>query len=97
MHDYSLLYRNCSALARAYCAEAFTLADLAQSVRLAVNGVARAIGKLGDIEGVHRAVDDAYGLMARNDVPPGLPSSISYQCYSAAQTASNAATAYVTG
>jgi len=66
-----------------------------QSVRLAINGVARAMGKLGDTEGVHRAVHEAYGLMSRNDVPAGVPSSISFECYSAAQTASNAATAYV--
>ena len=33
--------------------------------------------------------------MSRNDVPAGVPSSISFECYSAAQTASNAATAYV--
>lgn len=66
-----------------------------QSVRLAVNGVARARGKLGDVEGVDRAVGEAYDLMSRNDVPDGMPSSISFECYSAAQTASNAATAYV--
>jgi hypothetical protein len=66
-----------------------------QSVRLTINGVARARGKLGDTEGVHRAVDDAYSLLSRNDVPKGIPSSISFECYSAAQTAGNAATAYV--
>jgi len=66
-----------------------------QSVRLAINGVARAMGKLGDAEGVRRSVDQAYDLMLRNDVPAGLPSSIAFECYSAAQTASNAATAYV--
>ncbi|WP_432976644.1 hypothetical protein [Dactylosporangium sp. CA-233914] len=123
-------------LARAYCAEAFTLGELAQtpnlqawarglqsfceyyaqdydaalrfaedglvhasagpqSVRLMVNGVARALGKLGDADGVHRAVDSAYNLMARNDTPDGFPSSVSFHCYSPAQTASNAATAYV--
>lgn len=66
-----------------------------QSVRLTINGVARAMGKLGDAEEVRRAVDKAYELMSRNDVPGGVPSSISFDCYSAAQTASNAATAYV--
>jgi DNA-binding transcriptional regulator YiaG len=66
-----------------------------QSARLTINGVARAMGKLGDTEGVHRAVDEAHELMSRNDVPAGVPSSISLECYSAAQTASNAATAYV--
>ena len=66
-----------------------------QSVRLAINGVARAMGKLGDVDGVHRAVDGAYELMSHNDVPSGVPSSIALECYSAAQTAGNAATAYV--
>jgi tetratricopeptide (TPR) repeat protein len=66
-----------------------------QSVRLTINGAARAMGKLRDTEGVHRSVEQAYDLMSRNDVPEGVPSSISFECYSAAQTASNAATAYV--
>lgn len=66
-----------------------------QSVRLMINGVARAMGKLGDTEGVHRAVDEAHELQSRNVVPAGVPSSIAFECYSAAQTASNAATAYV--
>ena len=66
-----------------------------QSVRLAANGVARARGKLGDAGGVDRAVDEAYDFMSCNEVPEGMPSSISFECYSAAQTASNAATAYV--
>ena len=66
-----------------------------QSVRLTINGAARALGKLGDADGVHRAVDRAHELMALNEVPAGVPSSIAFDCYSAAQTASNAATAYV--
>jgi transcriptional regulator with XRE-family HTH domain len=66
-----------------------------QSVRLTINCIARALGKLGDAEGVHRAIDGAYDLMSRNEAPNGLPSSISFECYSATQIASNAATAYV--
>jgi 2'-5' RNA ligase len=66
-----------------------------QSIRLLINGVARAMGKLDDAEGVHRAVGEAYDLLTVNEVPEGVPSSISLQSYSAAQTASNAATAYV--
>jgi transcriptional regulator with XRE-family HTH domain len=66
-----------------------------QSVRLTINGAARTLGKLGDAKGVDRAVGEAYELMSVNDVPHGVPSSISLGCYSAAQTASNAATAYV--
>jgi hypothetical protein len=66
-----------------------------QSIRITINGVARARGKLGDAQGVHRAVGEAYDLLARNDIPAGMPSSITLGSYSAAQTASNAATAYV--
>jgi transcriptional regulator with XRE-family HTH domain len=66
-----------------------------QSVRLTINGKARAMGKLGDSKGVDRAVGEAYELMSLNDVPGGVPSSIAFECYSEAQTASNAATAYV--
>jgi tetratricopeptide (TPR) repeat protein len=66
-----------------------------QSVRLTVNGAARAMGKLGNAEGVHRAADRAYDLISCNDAPSGVPSSISFGCYSAAQTAGNVATAYV--
>lgn len=66
-----------------------------QSVRLAINGMARAMGKLGDASGVERAVDQAYEFMSGNHVPGGVPSSIAFDCYSAAQTASNAATAYL--
>jgi transcriptional regulator with XRE-family HTH domain len=66
-----------------------------QSVRLAINGVARAMGKLGDIEGVHRAVDHTYELMSRNDASEGVPSSISLESYSPAQVAGNAATSYL--
>jgi transcriptional regulator with XRE-family HTH domain len=123
-------------LARAYCAEAFKLAELAeqlnlqawtrglqsiceyyarnyvealriaedglryanagpQSARLLANGVARAMGKLGDVDGVHEAVDSAFALMSANNAPDGLPSSISLGCYSPAQVAGNAATAYL--
>ena len=66
-----------------------------QSVRLKINGTARAMGKLRNVKGVDRAVDEAYELMSQNDAPEGIPSSIALGCYSAAQTASNAATAYV--
>ncbi len=123
-------------LARAYCLEAFRLAEFAQdanlqawtrgiqsfceyyagdyrtalqlamdglayarlepqSVRLTINGVARAAGKLQNADGVHRAVDKAYELMAHHQAPAGVPSSIALGCYSPAQVASNAATAYV--
>jgi transcriptional regulator with XRE-family HTH domain len=66
-----------------------------QSVRLKINCAARAMGKLGDAEGVHRAVDEAYDLMSRNCTSKRPPSSISLECYGPTQVAGNAATAYV--
>jgi tetratricopeptide (TPR) repeat protein len=66
-----------------------------QSVRLAINGMARASGKLGDVEAVKRAVGDAWDLSSRHSAPAGIASSITFGCYSQAQTAGNAATAYV--
>ncbi|MFE7720545.1 hypothetical protein ACFU44_16065 [Nocardia rhizosphaerihabitans] len=69
--------------------------DGPQSVRLAINGVARAMGKLGNADGVERTVDLAYELVSRDDTPGGVPSSISLGSYSAAQVAGNAATSYL--
>ncbi|WP_280467624.1 hypothetical protein [Nocardia cyriacigeorgica] len=66
-----------------------------QSVRLIVNGVARAKGKLGDAEGVRRAVDEAYQLQSRSDEGTAQRSSISLDGYSSAQLAGNGATAYL--
>lgn len=66
-----------------------------QRVRLAVNGAARALGRLGDVQGVHRLVGEAQQMLAGQDVPPGIASSIGFGCYSQAQVASNAATAYL--
>lgn len=66
-----------------------------QVVRLAVNGAARAIGRLGDAQGVHRLVGQAQDMLTGQEVPPGIVSSISFGCYSEAQVASNAATAYL--
>jgi hypothetical protein len=66
-----------------------------QSVRLITNGAARALGKLGDTQGVHRAIGEADDLMLRNDAPGGIASSITLGCYSRAQAVSNATTAYV--
>ncbi|MBF6301768.1 hypothetical protein IU459_30120 [Nocardia amamiensis] len=58
-----------------------------QSVRLMINGVARAMGKLGDADGVHRVVEEAYELMSCNHAPEGVPSSVSLGSYSPAQVA----------
>ena len=66
-----------------------------QSIRLAVNGEARALGKLGNVAGVHSAVERAYELAATSVQPPGVSPCISFGAYSPARTASNAVTAYV--
>lgn len=66
-----------------------------QSVRLAINGVARAMGKMGDAEGVHHAVDEAYERLSRACAPAAVPSSIALESYDAAQVAGNAATSYL--
>lgn len=65
------------------------------TVRLAVNGEARALGKLGDATGVSRAVDVAYQASEKFDSVAGVSSCISFGIYSPARTAANAATAYV--
>lgn len=70
-------------------------ANGSQSIRLAVNGVARAKGKLGDADGVRRAVDEAYELQSRSNAVTADHSSISLHGYSNAQLAGNAATAYL--
>lgn len=66
-----------------------------QAVRLASNGEARALGKLGDVRGVDEAVQRAYRLAEHFEPVPGVSPCISFGLYSNARTASNAATAYV--
>jgi transcriptional regulator with XRE-family HTH domain len=66
-----------------------------QAVRLAINGEARALAKLGDARGVDEAVERAYKVSDRFETVGGVSSCISFGIYSEARTASNAATAYV--
>jgi hypothetical protein len=65
-----------------------------QAVRLLVNGEARARGKLQDRSGVARAVETAQEILSHQSGPT-VPSSIGLECYTLAQVAGNAATAYV--
>jgi len=67
----------------------------AQSIRLAINGEARALARLGDARGTNEAVARAYRESERCPTPDGVSSCISFGPYSLARTASNAATAYV--
>jgi len=67
----------------------------ADEIRLAVNGEARALGRLGDRPGVDRAVGEAFALAERYSLPPGMSPCMSFEPYSSARIAANAATAYV--
>lgn len=66
-----------------------------QAVRLAVNGEARALGKLRDQRGTTDAVTRAYRLLEQFPPAAGMTPCISFGIYSEARTASNAATAYL--
>lgn len=66
-----------------------------QAVRLAVNGEARALGKLQDRRGTAEAVTRAYRQLERFRPAAGMTPCISFGIYSEARTASNAATAYL--
>jgi tetratricopeptide (TPR) repeat protein len=66
-----------------------------QSVRLLINGQARALGKLGDVAGVHAAVEQAYAAIDQLPEVPGVSPCVSFGGYSRARLASNAVTAYV--
>jgi hypothetical protein len=67
----------------------------AQAIRLAINGEARALGRLGDHRGVDEAVDRAYVRVTQLPPRVGLSPCISFDPYSEARVAANAATAYL--
>ncbi len=66
-----------------------------QMVRLAVNGEARALGRLGDRHGVDKAVARAYAGVSRLPSREGMSPCLSFGPYSEARVAANAATAYL--
>jgi len=69
-----------------------------QHIRLAVNGVARAAGKLGKRGVVEKAVDHAYTLLDREEragASATLSPCISFEPYTRGRAAANAATAYL--
>ena len=66
-----------------------------QTIRLAVNGEARALGRLGDRRGVDEAVERAYAGASRLPPRTGMSPCISLEPYSEARVAANAATAYL--
>ncbi|MEV3853710.1 hypothetical protein AB0J38_05205 [Streptomyces sp. NPDC050095] len=67
----------------------------AQSIRLLVNGRARALAKSGDRRGAEQAINQALDLSARHDVPTDLTPCISFEPYGQARTLANAVTARV--
>ncbi|MEC3952867.1 hypothetical protein VMT65_07485 [Nocardia sp. CDC153] len=66
-----------------------------QAIRLLSNGLARALGKVGDLNGVHAAIDRANTLAETLAIPDGLTPALSFEPYSHARFAANAATAYL--
>lgn len=64
-----------------------------ETVRLIINGEARALGLMGDRRGVHKAVDRALTLSSRLDAPAHVTSCVSFGIYGEARTIANAATA----
>ncbi|MEU5002058.1 helix-turn-helix transcriptional regulator [Streptomyces sp. NPDC021622] len=66
-----------------------------QAIRLQSNGLARALGKLGDRAGAERAIAAAEDLSCQHSVSAGLTSCISFEPYGTARTLANAATVHV--
>ena len=66
-----------------------------QSVRLAVNGEARALSRMGDRYGVDEAVNRGLALLECLPAPDGLSPSLAVGVYCKARASANAATAYL--
>ncbi|MEU1952092.1 helix-turn-helix domain-containing protein [Nocardia rhamnosiphila] len=69
--------------------------DGPQSVRLYSNGLARALGKVGDAAGVAEAIDLAIAKAASLGTGPGLTPALSFDAYGEARLMANAATAFL--
>ncbi|WP_216916695.1 helix-turn-helix domain-containing protein [Nocardia noduli] len=87
-HDYATAVR-----------AAYRGLDLAQggpqSIRLYSNGLARALGKVGDRDGVAAAIDAATATAARFDTGVALTPALDFAPYSEARLMANAATAFL--
>jgi transcriptional regulator with XRE-family HTH domain len=68
-----------------------------QAIRLALNGEARAHGKLQNLSGVHEAVARGFDLLSRAEPVDrvGIIPCISFDAYDKPRAAANAATAYL--
>jgi len=65
------------------------------SIRLMINGKARALARLGDRYGVNKAVDQAFTLLSDYPSSSQVSPSLALGPYCQARTAANAATAYL--
>lgn len=66
------------------------------AVRLSVNGRARALGKMGDHDGVERAVDHAWAVREEHATPETeMSANMTDGVYCESRTAGNVATAYL--
>ncbi|MFD6455730.1 hypothetical protein ACFWF3_33605, partial [Nocardia sp. NPDC060220] len=66
-----------------------------QAIRLYANGLARALGKLGDSVGVHKAIEAAMNLSDNTGTSHGLTPALSFESYSVPRLMANAATAHL--
>lgn len=66
-----------------------------QSIRLYSNGLARALGKVGDRDGVAAAIDAATAAAARFSTGAGLTPALDFAPYGEARLMANAATAFL--
>jgi tetratricopeptide (TPR) repeat protein len=66
-----------------------------QSVRLAINGEARSLARLGDTHGVDEAVERAFALLTELNPATRVSPSLAIDAYCFSRTAANAATAYL--
>lgn len=66
-----------------------------QAIRLYSNGLARALGKLGDDVGVDRAIEAAGLISGEHDIPAGLTPALTFDMYSEPRLKANAATAFL--
>ncbi|WP_280401210.1 helix-turn-helix domain-containing protein [Nocardia carnea] len=69
--------------------------DGPESIRLYANGLARALGKLGDRAGVDAAIGAADSIALDHRVGTGLTAALSFAPYGQARLAANAVTAYL--
>ncbi|GAV43942.1 hypothetical protein F3K43_26415 [Streptomyces sp. LBUM 1476] len=76
-------------------AEAYRAPQYVQSIRLLVNGRARALGKTGDRRTAEKVIGQALHLSDLHEIPAGLTPCIAFEPYGRARTLANAVTSHV--